>query len=133
MAVRLTDKKKKRIIADYIELQNYHAVARIHGVCVDTVKRTVLADKSSTQKAMQKKEQNTLDMLAFMDSRRDKMQFAIDSFLDNMTDAKKIQKAGVKELATAFGIVVDKAVNVTSSSPTDEKLDALLDKIGGVI
>ena len=133
MAVRLTDKKKKRIIADYIDLQNYHAVARIHGVCVDTVKRTVLADKSSTQKAMQKKEQNTLDMLAFMDSRRDKMQFAIDSFLDNMTDAKKIQKAGVKELATAFGIVVDKAVNVTSSSPTDEKLDALLDKIGGVI
>lgn len=133
MAVRLTDKKKKRIIADYIEIQNYHAVARIHGVCVDTVKRTVLADKSSTQKAMQKKEQNTLDMLAFMDSRRDKMQFAIDSFLDNMTDAKKIQKAGVKELATAFGIVVDKAVNVTSSSPTDEKLDALLDKIGGVI
>lgn len=133
MAVRLTDKKKKRIIADYIELQNYHAVARIHGVCVDTVKRTVLADKSSTQKAMQKKEQNTFDMLAFMDSRRDKMQFAIDSFLDNMTDAKKIQKAGVKELATAFGIVVDKAVNVTSSSSTDEKLDALLNKIGGVI
>ena len=32
MAARITDRKKKRIIADWIEMQSYSAVAKKHGV-----------------------------------------------------------------------------------------------------
>ena len=39
MAARLTDKQKKKIIADYVELGSYNAVAKIHGVSRQTVKK----------------------------------------------------------------------------------------------
>ena len=32
MAKRLTDREKKKILADYMELENYSAVAKEHGV-----------------------------------------------------------------------------------------------------
>ena len=64
MAARLTDKQKKRIIADYVELGSYNAVAKKHGVSFDTVKRTVLRDKETVRKTERKKYKNTLDMLA---------------------------------------------------------------------
>ncbi len=43
MAARITDRKKKRIIADWIEMQSYSAVAKKHGVTHQTVKRIVSA------------------------------------------------------------------------------------------
>ena len=41
MAARLTDKQKKRIIADYVELGSYNATAKAHGVSLNTVKKIV--------------------------------------------------------------------------------------------
>ena len=55
MAARLTDKQKKKIIADYTENGSYRATARMNGVSTDTVKRIVLADGEIVQKATQKK------------------------------------------------------------------------------
>ena len=37
MGEKISDKKKKQIIADYIECQNYSEVARKHKVSVNTV------------------------------------------------------------------------------------------------
>ena len=42
MAKRLTDRQKKKIVADYLELQSYNATAKENGVSKDTVKRVVL-------------------------------------------------------------------------------------------
>ena len=63
MAARLTDIQKKKIVADYIELGSYNAVAKINGVSNHTVKRIVLESPSITQKIQQKKEENTADIL----------------------------------------------------------------------
>lgn len=55
MAARLTDKQKKRIKADYLELNSYNAVAKLHGVSRQTVKNIVTSDAEIGQKLQQKK------------------------------------------------------------------------------
>lgn len=55
MAARLTDKQKKKIIADYVELGSYNAVAKLHGVSRQTVKNVVTDDAEIGQLLQQKK------------------------------------------------------------------------------
>ena len=55
MAARLTDKQKKKIIADYVELGSYNAVARKHGVSNHTVKRIALGEAETSKKVQHKK------------------------------------------------------------------------------
>lgn len=108
MAARLTDRQKKKIIADYVEIGSYNAVAKKHGITHQTVKRVVMDDTEITQKAQQKKEENTKDMLAFMDSRKKEAQNVIDLYLSALNDPEKVKKAPIEKVATVLGIVVDK-------------------------
>lgn len=127
MAARLTDKQKKKIVADYLETESYNATAKINGVADTTVKRIVEDCRDFKKKAEQKKKQNTLDMLAFMDSRKEKMQEAIDLHLMALTSPEKIEDAGLSQIATSFGILVDKATkNTASGNDSLNKLDGLL-------
>ena len=70
MAARLTDKQKKKIVADYLELGSYNAVSKIHGISRQTVKNVVLSSTDIGQKLQQKKDENTTDILAYMESKR---------------------------------------------------------------
>lgn len=134
MAARLTDKQKKKIVADYVESGNYRATARKNGVATDTVKRIVLADGQIVQKAMQKKDQNTLDMLEYMDSRKNEAQAVIDKYLKALADPEKLEDASLSQIATALGIVVDKFTKSTVSGENSlSKLDEVLKQIGGVV
>ena len=91
------------------------------------MKRIVLKCEGFAQKAQQKKKQNTLDMLAFMETRKEKMQEAIDLHLMALTDPEKISDAGLSQIATSFGIIVDKATkNTASGNDSLNKLDGLL-------
>lgn len=49
VAKHLTDRQKKKIIADYAELWSYRAVARKHKVSDVTVKRICERDLETTQ------------------------------------------------------------------------------------
>ena len=69
MVARLTDKQKKEIMADYMESGSYNATAKKFGVSDITVKRICQRDSELLKKVEQKKKKNTLDMLAYMDSR----------------------------------------------------------------
>lgn len=108
MAARLTDKQKKKIIADYVELGSYNAVARKHKVSVDTVKRTVTRDEETAQKTKQKKEQNTADILSHMESKKDTVIKVVDKYLDALLDDERIKRANPAQLTTALGTVIDK-------------------------
>lgn len=108
MAARLTDADRKKIIADYVECGSYNATAKNNGVSVNTVKRIVNENANIAQKCKQKKEQNTLDMLAYMDSRKERAQGVIDDYLKALANPEKIASAKLSEIATALGIVVDK-------------------------
>lgn len=108
MAARLTDRQKKKIISDYVELGSYNAAAKVNGVSDNTVRKLVLGNAGIAEQCEQKREQNRLDMLAYMDSRMGKAQEAVDLYLEALTDPEKIQKAPLEKVATALGIVVDK-------------------------
>lgn len=108
MAKHLTDRQKKKIIADYAECGNYSQVARIHKVSFDTVKRVVLRDPETAKKAEQKKEQNTADILAHMETKKNAVNQIIDRYLLALLDEEKIEKATPAQLTTALGTLIDK-------------------------
>lgn len=108
MAARLTDKQKKRIIADYIELGSYNAVAKKYNVTRQTVKNIVTADAESRQKLQDKKEQNTADILAHMEQKKDKVNQIIDAYLDKLLDPEMMDRATPAQLTTALGTLIDK-------------------------
>jgi len=132
MAKHLTDAKKKQIIADYVECGNYSEVARKHKVSKDTVRR--LSNRTDiVKKAQEKKEQNTKDMLEYLDNKKqDAMEF-IDMALASMMEPEKLKKSSVQALATSIGIIIDKFTPTVQTDQSLEKLDKVLEKIGGVI
>ena len=133
MAARLTDKQKKKIVADYLELGSYNAAAKKNGVSNHTVKRIVLETPKIYKKVQQKKEQNTADILSHMESQKDEVIKVLDEYLAAMRDPAKIRRAGVVQLATALGIVIDKYTMTAKNEQALQKLDEVMDKIGGVI
>ena len=125
MAARLTDKQKKRIIADYVELGSYNATAKAHGVSLNTVKKIVKNNAEIAEMYDRKKEQNTLDMLAFMDSRKEKIQSVIDLLLEEMPN--KINKASLVQCGTVYGILVQRSTELKEEKKQEEKVTVVID------
>ncbi|NBJ89861.1 helix-turn-helix domain-containing protein [Acutalibacter sp. 1XD8-36] len=108
MAARLTDKQKKKIIADYVQLGSYNAVSKIHGVSATTVKNVVLKSSDFVKKCEQKKEQNTEDILAYMESKRNVVCEILGKGLDVLNDEEKLKEASPAQITTALGTLIDK-------------------------
>ncbi|MBO5831586.1 MAG: hypothetical protein J6R01_08275 [Alistipes sp.] len=124
MAARLTDKQKKRIIADYVELGSYNAVAKKHGVACDTVKRIVLRDPKIVQKTKDKKEANTRDVLEYMEGKRDAVCQLIELGLSLLPE--KLQSANATQITTALGTLIDKfTMNTSAKYGVQREEDAL--------
>lgn len=121
MAARLTDEQKKKIIADYVESGSYRATAKRFGVSAMTVRSVCTGNTETVRKCTQKKEQNTADMLAYMESRKEQAKGIIDSYLEALADPEKLEKTPIQQIATAMGIVVDKFVTQPAESRLKEK------------
>lgn len=119
MVARLTDRQKKRIIAEYVESSSYNATAKKFGIAESTVRRLCKREPEITRKAEQKREQNTADMLSFMESRKEQAKRVLDNYLKSLDDPEKIEAAKLSEVATAMGIVMDKFIN----NPLKHQLD----------
>ena len=109
---KLTDKQKKKIVADYIQTQNYRETARINNVDRETVKKLVNEDKDFSQKLATKKEENTKDILEYMNSIKEKQKRIIDLSLQALEN--KLENpdrfTNVKDIATVYGVIFDKAL-----------------------
>ena len=108
LAKHLTDKEKKKIIADYVECGSYNAVAKKYKVSATTVKNTVLKDNKSVEKCEQKKEQNTADILTYMDGKKQDVCEIISIYLKALKDPDKLERASIQSIATSLGIIIDK-------------------------
>ena len=128
MAARLTDRQKKKIIADYLELGSYQAAGRRNKVSDGTVKRVVMESGDIEQKIAQKKDENTADILEYMDKKRGDVRNLIDLYLAEMAKPEKVKKSGVQSLAVSLGIVIDK---FTGTATELEKLKAEIAKLRG--
>ena len=109
---KLTDKRKKKIVADYIQTQNYRETARINNVDRETVKKLVNEDKDFSQKLAIKKEENTQDILEYMNSIKEKQKRIIDLSLQALEDKLESPDmfTNVKDIATVYGVIFDKAL-----------------------
>lgn len=123
---RLTDKQKKRIIADRVNGMSFRKLAEKYDVSTRTIQRVLNGNEEVVQKATQKKEENTLDMLAFLDSRKGEAEDFISMALKHLRDDKKLERTGIQAIATAMGIVIDKYIQ---NVPQTAKGNALLQEI----
>lgn len=108
MGAPKSDELKKKIIADYAQMKSFRAVARANNVSASTVKRICDREPKLKQLATQKNEQNTLDMLDYMDSKKERVQEIIDVYLGVLTDPDKLDSATLREITTALGTLIDK-------------------------
>ena len=125
MAARLTDRQKKKIIADYVQLNNYCAVAKINNVSATTVKNIVLASADFVEKCEQKKEENTADVLAYMDEHKDLVCSFIGLGLKALNDPDKIDGASLTQITTAIGTLIDKWAMISGEPSCNGKEDEL--------
>ena len=107
-AQRLTDKQRKKIVADYVQLQSYRAAARANGVSDATVRRVVAESPDMAQKCAQKKQENTKDILSYMESKKGRVQEILDAYLKELTDKEKLENATLQQITTAMGTLIDK-------------------------
>ena len=125
MAARLTDRQKKKIVADYLETESYNATAKKNGVCGQTVRRVIEESQGITENLKRKKEENTADIPAYMDSRRKQVCDIIEVGLAVLPE--KIQTAKTaSEVTTAIGTLIDKWALVKSEGE-EGKVQVIID------
>lgn len=129
MAARLTDRQKKKIVADYLENQSYSATARLNGVTHQTVKRVVQDSPDFSENLRRKKQENTADILAYMESKRKMVCDIIELGLSVLPE--KIEQARTAtEVTTALGTLIDKfttyKVTKWENSGDDDPITAAL-------
>lgn len=119
MAARLTDRKKKKIVADYIELGSYNAAAKINGVSNHTVKRVVQELPDISEKIQDKKDENTTDIIAYMEKKRNIVCEILGKGLDALNSKEKLSEASPVQITTALGTLIDKWA-MLGGGPRDE-------------
>lgn len=125
MAARLTDLKKKKILADYLESGSYRATAKKNGVSDSTVKRIIVGSSDFMQKAAQKKEENTADILAYMDSQKNLVCEIIAKGLAALNEPDKLAGASPSQITTAMGTLIDKWAMISGGPSDNGKEDEL--------
>ena len=135
---KLTDKQKKKIIADYVDNGNYSETARMNNTTDVTVRRVVEEDKDNVlKKVEQKKEENTQDMLQYLDSKKENKKRVIDLCFKALEDklASPDMFTSIRDIAMVYGILVDKDLKykeLMNNRVKDDKLvkvEELLSKI----
>ncbi len=128
MAARLTDRQKKKIIADYVQLGSYNAAAKLNGVSNHTVKKVVSEAPETSKKLQQKKEQNTADVIAYMESQKNDVCELLGLYINELKNPMKIQAAALKEIAVVLGVVIDKYTKFVGDNIADNQSEDVLSK-----
>ena len=109
---KLTDLQKNKIIADYVETQNYCETARMNDVDESTVRRIVKNEDNEeiTRKTEQKKQENIQSTIEYMQTQHESKKRILDKILKAIEEkADNIDMfTNIKDLATAYGIILDK-------------------------
>ena len=129
IAARLTDRQKKKIVVDYLESGSLRATGKKNKVAPATVKRVVSECSDFEQKILQKKEENTADIYAYMEKNRDLVCEIIGKGLAALNDPDKLAAATPSQITTALGTLIDKFTSPQGVSREVEDLSALAAKL----
>lgn len=135
---KLTDKQKKKIIADYVDNGNYSETARLNNTTDTTVRTIIKENKNIALKKMeQKKEENTQDMLQYLESKKEDKKRVIELCFKALEDklASPDMFTSIRDIAMVYGILVDKDLKykeIMNNRVKEDKLakvEELLSKI----
>lgn len=133
MAKKLSDKERMKIVADYVDNQNYSETARMNNVDTETVRRIVKADKDFARKSEEKKLENIQSTIEYMQTQHDTKKRILDKLLKAIeTKSENVDMfTNIRDLATAYGILVDKELKVlelkTKTANEEEELQKVKD------
>ena len=91
-----------------------------------TVKRIVLECSDIEQKVAQKKEENTADILAYMESQKGLVCEIIGKGLAALNDPEKLAEATPAQITTALGTLIDKWTDIKGEGKED-KVQVIID------
>ena len=131
MAKHLTDKQKKKIIADRAENMSIRQLSQKYKVSTTTIQRVIKENPEVTQMITQKKNENTADILAFMDSKKQDVCDIVDLYLEYLKDPKKLDRASVQSIATSLGIVIDKFTKDAEKQTDTSLFENIVKAAGG--
>lgn len=128
MAARLTDRQKKKIVADYVNTQSVNAAAKMNGVSWDTVKRLLEKSGEVEKKLEEKNQKNTEDILAYMESQKSLVCEIIGKGLAALNDPEKLAEATPSQITTALGTLIDKwALIQEKTADGDDRVTVIID------
>lgn len=132
---KLTDKDKKRIIVERAEGASLSKLADKYHVSKTTISRVCTGDPETQKRVTAKKEQNTIEMLAYMDAQKGRAQKLLSQIIEALSDPEKLARANVRDLATAYGIIADKFIGAAPTGSEDalRRAKEILGGIDGVI
>ncbi len=124
---KLTDRQRKKIIAEYVAGDgkvSQQQLAEKYGVSRQAIS-LILNDEKTCESLRNKKKENELSMLAFLDDRAGKAQSLIDKILETLPKdfekASMRDKAGLlKILAETFGGKKEENEEKSKTQPTFE-------------
>ena len=131
---KLTDRQKKKIIADYVENGNYSETARINGVNKSTVQRLISNNQEVQQKAQEKKEENTQDMLQYLESKKEDKKRVIELCFKALEDklASPDMFTSIRDIAMVYGIIVDKDLKIKEIEATKNNVEDINKNISNI-
>ena len=106
-------------------------LAEKYGVSRYAVELAIKSDPEFSQKMTQKKEQDTLEMLEYMDRQKTNAQKLLSAIIEALNDPEKLARANVRDLATAYGIIADKFIQASPKNG-DEILQKAREILGGI-
>ena len=109
---KLTNKQKKKIIADYIETQNYSETGRRNNVADVTVKDVIMKNPDVLKNLEQKKEEDTKDILEYMNDITKGQKKVINLSLEVITEMleNRDKRLTGRDIAMIYGVIFDKAL-----------------------
>ena len=132
---KLTDKQKKKIIADYVDNGNYSETARLNNTTDTTVRTIIKENKNITLKKMeQKKEENTQDMLQYLESKKEDKKRVIELCFKALEDklASPDMFTSVRDIAMVYGVIVDKDLKIKEIEATQNNVEDINKNISNI-
>lgn len=119
-------------MADYLETESYNATAKMNGVCGQTVRRVVEESQGIAENLKKKKDENTADILAYMESKRGIVCEIIEKGLMVLNSEEKLAEASPAQITTALGTLIDKWSAVSGGPADTAKEDELSKSLRGM-
>lgn len=105
---RLTNKQRKKIIADYLETQSVNATAKKNNVSWKTANLVIQGEENLSKKLEEKNAEDTAAILEYMNSKKTVVCDIIDKGLTALNDQDKLNAANPAQITTAMGTLIDK-------------------------